>query len=69
LAKKGRWKTIFEALREPDLDWVVLDSSAVRAHQHAAGRKKGTQTQKRSGGAEEVSPRKSTSFATRSATR
>jgi len=36
-AKKGRWQVIFEALREPDLDWVMLDSSIVRAHQHAAG--------------------------------
>jgi transposase len=38
-----------------DLDWVMLDSSFVRAHQHAAGRKKGIPTQKRSGGAEEGS--------------
>lgn len=68
-AKKGRWQAIFEALREPDLDWVMLDSSVVRAHQHAAGRKKGIPTQKRSGAAEEASPQKSTSSATRSATR
>jgi len=66
-AKKGRWQAIFEALQEPDLDWVMLDSSVVRAHQHAAGRKKGIQMQKRSGGAEEASPRRSTSSATRSA--
>ncbi|MCS3856700.1 putative transposase [Salinibacter ruber] len=63
-AKKGRWQAIFEALQEPDLDWWVPHSSVVRAHQHAAGRKKGIQTPKRSGGAEEASPRKSTSFAT-----
>ncbi len=68
-AKKGRWQAIFEALREPDLDWVMLDSSVVRAHQHAAGRKKGIQTQKRSGEAEAGSPRKSTSSATGSAIR
>jgi putative transposase len=67
-AKKGRWQAIFEALQEPDLDWVMLDSSVVRAHQHAAGRKKGIQTKKRSGGAGEASPRKSMSCATRSAT-
>ncbi len=68
-AKKGRWQAIFEALREPDLDCAGLDSSVVRAHQHAAGRKKGIQTQKRSGEAEEASPRKSTSCAMRSAIR
>ena len=39
-AKKGRCKAIFESLQEPDLDWVMIDSSAVRAHQHAAGQKK-----------------------------
>jgi transposase len=38
-AKKERWKAIFEALQEPDLDWVMIDSSVVRAHQHAAGQK------------------------------
>ncbi len=25
-AKKGRWQAIFETLREPDLDWIVLNS-------------------------------------------
>jgi len=68
-AKKGRWEAIFEALQEPDLDWVMIDSSVVRAHQHAAGRKKGIRTQKRSGGAGEASPRKSTSCATHSGIR
>lgn len=68
-AKEGRWQAIFEALQEPDLDWVMIDSSIVRAHQHAAGRKKGIQTQKRSVAAEEASPQKSTSSATRSAIR
>jgi putative transposase len=41
--KKGLWQSIFEALQEPDLDWVMLDSSAVRAHLCAAVRKKGSQ--------------------------
>ena len=40
LAQKGSWKGGFEALQEPDLDWVMLDSTVVRAHQHAAGQKK-----------------------------
>lgn len=39
-AKKGRWQAIFEALQEPDLEWIMLDTSVVRAHQHAAGQKK-----------------------------
>lgn len=42
LAKKGGWEAVFEALKAPDLDWVMLDSTVVRAHQHAAGQKKAT---------------------------
>lgn len=40
LAKNGVWQRVHEALQEPDLDWVMLDSTVVRAHQHAAGQKK-----------------------------
>ena len=45
------------------LDWDVhcIDSTIVRAHQQAAGAKKGMPTPKRSGGAERASARKSTS--------
>ncbi len=39
-SKKGVWQQVFEALQEPDLDWLLLDSTIVRAHQHAAGQKK-----------------------------
>ncbi len=39
-AKKGVWQRLFEAVQEPDLDWVMLDSTIVRAHQHAAGSQK-----------------------------
>jgi len=39
-AKKGRWDPILAALREPDLDLLILDSTAVRAHPCAAGAKK-----------------------------
>jgi transposase len=42
-SRKGIWSGIMEALQEPDLDWVVLDSTVVRAHQHAAGKKGGKQ--------------------------
>jgi len=38
--KKGVWQRVFEALQEPDLEWVMLDSTTVRAHQQAAGQKK-----------------------------
>jgi transposase len=39
-AEKGRWDPILAALRDPDLDVLVLDSTAVRAHPCAAGAKK-----------------------------
>ena len=39
-AKAGVWKQVFQALQEPDLDWLMIDSTTVRAHQHAAGQKK-----------------------------
>jgi putative transposase len=68
-AKKGRWKAIFEALQEPDLDWVMLDSSVVRAHQHAAGQKKAQPKPKPSVEVAAGSPRRSTSRAMRSETR
>ena len=40
-ARKGVWKRVFEALQDPDLEWLILDSTVVRAHQHAAGQKGG----------------------------
>ena len=41
--KKGVWDRVFEALStDRDLEEVMLDSTAVRAHQHAAGAKKNT---------------------------
>jgi transposase len=39
-AKEGRWDPILAALRDPDLDVLILDSTAVRAHPCAAGAKK-----------------------------
>jgi transposase len=44
-ARKGIWDRIFRELRDPDLEWLILDSSVIRAHQHAAGAKKGVPTQ------------------------
>jgi transposase len=39
-ARKGRWEKIFEHLQDPDLEWLILDSTVIRAHQHAAGAEK-----------------------------
>ncbi len=39
-ARKGTWRRVFEALQDPDLEWLILDSTVVRAHPHAAGAKK-----------------------------
>ena len=38
-AAKGRWDPILAALRDPELDVLILDSTAVRAHPCAAGSK------------------------------
>ena len=41
-SKKGVWQRVLEALGgDNDLEELMLDSSIVRAHQHAAGAKKG----------------------------
>lgn len=41
-SKKGVWQRVSEALsEEADLEWLLIDSTVVRAHQHAAGQKKG----------------------------
>jgi transposase len=36
-SKKGIWRRLFDALQDPDLEWLILDSTIIRAHQHAAG--------------------------------
>ena len=41
-AKKGVWQRIFDALQDPDLEWVMLDATIVRAHVPAAGARKKT---------------------------
>ena len=41
-AKKGVWQRVFNALVEhPDFEYLIIDSTIVRAHQHAAGAKGG----------------------------
>ncbi len=39
---KGVWRRIFEAMSsDPDFEYLIIDSTIVRAHQHAGGAKKG----------------------------
>ena len=43
-SKSGVWQRIFEQLaEEADNEYAMIDSTIVRAHQHAAGAKGGTQ--------------------------
>jgi transposase len=39
-ARRGVWKAVFEALRDPDLEWLRLDPTVARAHARAAGAEK-----------------------------
>lgn len=39
-AKKGIWESIFIQIQDPDLEWLMLDSTCVKAHQHSGGQKK-----------------------------
>ena len=42
---KGVWWRIFEALSDdPDFEYLIVDATIVRAHQHAAGAQKGALT-------------------------
>ncbi len=42
-SKSGVWQTLFEQLAtEADNEYAMIDSTIVRAHQHAAGAKGGT---------------------------
>jgi transposase len=36
-ARKGVWQRVFDALQDPDLEWLILDSTIIRAHPCAAG--------------------------------
>ncbi len=66
--KAGIWDRIFAAVQEQadavgDLDWEThhVDATVIRAHQHAAGAKKGTQQRKPAVGAKAASVPKSMS--------
>lgn len=67
-SKKGVWEKIDGVLGDdPDLEWLMIDSTVVRAHQHAAGKKGGKATPN-SAAARGASARRSTSRSTRTAT-
>ena len=41
-SRAGVWESLFKALADdPDFEYVMLDSTIVRAHQHSAGAKGG----------------------------
>lgn len=41
-SQKGVWQRVFEALcDDPDFEYLIIDSTIVRAHQHASGAKGG----------------------------
>jgi transposase len=59
-AKSGRWDALLKALADDkDYEMVCLDSTVIRAHQHAAGAQK-RRASKRSGAPAGASPASST---------
>jgi transposase len=40
-SKKGVWERIMIELGDPDFEKLIIDSTVIRAHQHAAGKKGG----------------------------
>ena len=46
-SKKGIWQMIFNTLAvSADTEWLMIDSTIIRAHQHAAGAKGGSKTKR-----------------------
>jgi putative transposase len=70
-AKTGVWTHVLEALGgDADLEWLLIDSTIVRAHQHAAGAEtKGRRTTRRWAGRGAASAPRCTWPSTPSATR
>ena len=45
-AQKDKWESIFKRLSEdPDFEYVMIDGTIIRGHQHGAGARGGTQNQ------------------------
>ena len=67
-SKKGVWQRVAEALSDDaDLEWLMIDSTVVRAHQHAAGKKGGKRANNLDAAREGSAPRftsRSTGLAT-----
>ena len=54
-SKTGVWQRIFKTLsKDADNEYVMIDSTIVRAHQHSSGAKGGLRKSKLSGAAEEA---------------
>jgi putative transposase len=46
-SEKGVWESLFKALADdPDFEFVMMDATIVRAHQHSAGAKGGIKKRK-----------------------
>jgi transposase len=46
-SKKGVWQMLFNTLAvSADTEWLMIDSTIIRAHQHAAGAKGGSKTKR-----------------------
>ena len=48
-SKAGVWKKVFEALRMPGLEILMIDSTVIRAHQHSASASKKKRTKRTTG--------------------
>ena len=46
-SRKGVWESLFKALAgDPDFEYVMMDATIVRAHQHSSGAKGGIKKRK-----------------------
>ncbi len=55
--KRGVWERLLRVWQDPDLECLMLDSTVIRAHQHAAGaRKKGAMAKPAGGRAADSAP-------------
>ena len=59
-AVAGVWETVFLAVQEPDYEWVLVDSTTVKAHKAAAGQKKARRVANASDAVAEASAPRST---------
>lgn len=55
-SKAGVWGRVFQAVKLPDLEALLLDSTVIRAHQHAAGAPQKKRTKRSDARAEASAP-------------